>query len=816
MSCNIRLYIKLFFAKMAVNSAKNKSKMKVAILCGGPSLERGISLNSARSVLDHLGSQGVEIVPIYFNEKKKPFLISTAQLYSNTPSDFDFKLSNSAKSLSTSRLIKLLKTVSIVFPCIHGSFGEDGEIQAFLEKNKIPFVGSSSKSCKMAFDKYKANEYIRSIGFYAPNSIVLKITDSKKEIIKKVEAFWKSEKISRAVVKPASGGSSIGVFSVREAKEAIESIEILFRKRMDTRVVVEPFAKGIEFTVIILQNKLGMPVSFVPSEIEVNYEENQFFDFRKKYLPTRQVAYHCPPRFSNESIEKIQIEAEQLFSLFGMRDFARFDGFLFPDGKVWFSDFNPISGMEQNSFLFQQTSRAGFSHQDLLRFIVNNACKRYGIEERIINLKEDVNRKKVAILFGGETAEKQVSLMSGTNVWLKLRGSKVYEPHPYLVGKNKEVWELPYSYILNHTVEEIIDNAKTAQIDTKKLFFLIEKVKTKLLLNPLDAIESFFIPKKHSLDFILQKYSFVFSALHGGMGEDGTLQKILEEKNIKYSGSGSAASRLCMDKWMTNETISKASLEGIGTAEHVLLKVKDITSFKEVDLENYWHALLKKLESKTVIAKPRGDGCSAGVVRLFNQKDLWSYIFLIKSKAPVAKPYTFTNQINSIDMPEGPTQDIIFESFIETDKLKVHNGKIDHVPKSGYVEMTVGVLEEKGMLHALSPSITVLEGTILSVEEKFQGGTGVNITPPPTTIISNKNITRVKKSIELVARHLGLKGYARIDIFAHVKTGNIIVIEVNTLPGLTPSTVLYHQALAENPPIPPLGLLEKIIKNAGY
>ena len=70
--------------------SKNNLKISVAVLCGGPSLERGISLNSARSVMDHLGSLGVEIVPIYFNEYKKAFKISKGQLYSNNPSDFEY------------------------------------------------------------------------------------------------------------------------------------------------------------------------------------------------------------------------------------------------------------------------------------------------------------------------------------------------------------------------------------------------------------------------------------------------------------------------------------------------------------------------------------------------------------------------------------------------------------------------------------------------------------------------------------------------------------------------------------------------------
>ena len=166
-------------------------------------------------------------------------------------------------------------------------------------------------------------------------------------------------------------------------------------------------------------------------------------------------------------------------------------------------------------------------------------------------------------------------------------------------------------------------------------------------------------------------------------------------------------------------------------------------------------------------------------------------------------------------MPEEPT-DIIFESFIETDKLRVSDGKIVYTRKSGCIEMTVGVIEEKGKIKALSPSITIAESAILSVEEKFQGGTGVNVTPPPKEIISAKNLNKAKDKVEQIAKKLGIRGYSRIDIFVKVVTGDIIVIEVNTLPGLTPSTVFFHQALAENPPIYPVQLLEKIIKNAGY
>jgi D-alanine--D-alanine ligase len=357
---------------------KIPAKITIALLCGGPSLERGISLNSARSVMDHLQSERVDILPIYFNHKRQAYALSPAQLYSNTPADFDFKLGQTGKPLNDAQLTRRLKAATIVFSVMHGTFGEDGGIQKWLEDRSIPYVGSSAAACKRAFDKYVANQYITQQGFFTLPACLLKIfknADNRRL----AEAFFAEHHIQRAIVKPAAGGSSIGVFSVGSAEEALEKAAIIFGKRMDTRVVIEPFAEGNEFTVIILQSRFGLPVAILPTEIETDYTEHQVFDFRKKYLPSRQVTYHCPPRFDDRIIERIQLQAEQLFTVLGMTDFARFDGWVLNDGSIWFSDFNPVSGMEQNSFLFQQAARIGMSHRDVLEHVVARACDRQGI-----------------------------------------------------------------------------------------------------------------------------------------------------------------------------------------------------------------------------------------------------------------------------------------------------------------------------------------------------------------------------------------------------------------------------------------------------
>jgi D-alanine-D-alanine ligase-like ATP-grasp enzyme len=135
-----------------------------------------------------------------------------------------------------------------------------------------------------------------------------------------------------------------------------------------------------------------------------------------------------------------------------------------------------------------------------------------------------------------------------------------------------------------------------------------------------------------------------------------------------------------------------------------------------------------------------------------------------------------------------------------------------HKKSTGWIELTVGLLERNGHYHALSPSITVAQGAVLSLEEKFQGGTGVNLTPPPLHIITAKQLDLIKTKIEQAAKTLGIQGYARIDIFFNTSTDQTMLIEANSLPGLTPSTVIYHQALAEDPPLTPQVFLSKLVE----
>lgn len=794
-----------------MNIMHESRPFKLSLICGGPSQERGISLNSARSIMDHLQSPSIEIIPFYVDFQKRFFRISQGQLYSNTPADFDFKLNQSGSELDLDSFTKLLKSTDLVFPVIHGSFGEDGELQELLEKLDIPFVGPSSQCCKEMFPKNQASKILCRNGFSVFPQIV--ISSCGKNKLDQIENFFQEHSLKRAIVKPAMGGSSIGVFSVNTAQEAHEKVNEIFVKGLGTQVVIEPFCQGKEFTVVVFENSFGEPVAFIPTEIEISYDKNEIFDYRKKYLPTHQVVYHTPPRWSESMTESIREQAEQIFKLFGMREFVRLDGWVADQDKIYFTDINPISGLEQNSFFFRQASLIGMSHRESLEYILKRVCQRSKIENFNLEKQKIDNSKKmpVYVLFGNHNAERQVSLMTGTNVWLKLQQSQSYSPTLFLLDHQECIWEIPYSCALNHTVEEVYASCINIPETNESLRKLIQPIQKKLGIELPFEKQPRKLSYRDFLEEAKREQAFVFIGLHGGKGENGTLQKDLELLSIPFNGSSSISSELCMDKYLTGQMIHSLNNSDIQTLIKKSVNLTEYKHYSSKDFENFWRSLCCEMSSEKLIVKPRSDGCSAGIIMLESFVDLERYCYFTYEKKEWIPAFSFAGQDAPVAMPSLLNGEYILEPYIETDTIKIVGDKLFHICKKGWIELTVGVLERGGHYHAFNPSITVSEGALLSLEEKFQGGTGINLTPPPTHILSAEATQKIKILVERAAKSLKIENYARLDIFFNHLTEKMILIEANTLPALTPSTVIYHQALAEKPSLSPVELLEKII-----
>ncbi|MBS4164294.1 D-alanine--D-alanine ligase [Candidatus Protochlamydia amoebophila] len=783
---------------------------KIALICGGPSLERGISLNSARSVLDHLASELIEIIPIYVDYQKFFYLISTAQLYSNTPADFDFKLKKSARAMDREELKKFLRNADLVFPVIHGIFGEDGELQKILEEIDVPFIGTGSQACAEMFCKYHASQILHQNRF--PTFMQLEVCPETNNLAP-IKYFFEQHQLKRAIVKPTMGGSSIGVTSVQTPEDAFEKNKMLFQQGIAKRTLIEPFCEGIEFTVVVLQNQQSKPVALIPTEIEMSYQNHQIFDYRKKYLPTNQTTYHTPARFDETIIQGIRQKAEAIFTLFHMRDFARLDGWLLNDGTIYFTDLNPISGMEQNSFLFRQASLLGLTHRDVFRLIITSACLRWKLTPPIFVDESMLEKKKVHVLFGGKNAERQVSLMSGTNVWLKLLRSSKYHPIPFFYGKNDLIWQLPYAYTLDHTVEEILHRCLTREASNKNLPNYFNSICEQLGI-PCNFQET---PSSMSLQDFYQlsasNQAFVFIAMHGGEGENGILQKELEKNQLNYNGSCAKTSSICMDKFLTGQVIEQLKHPNIFSLPKECVEAANLFGQSTKYFLEKWNKICISLRSNRLIIKPRQDGCSAGIVLLESGADLEKYFAFIQNNVSLIPKGSFSKQKDVIEMPSSTCVEYLLEPYIETDRIILDQGELIYEIKEGWVELTVGVLEHNQIYRSLNPSITLAEGAVLSLEEKFQGGTGVNLTPPPEKILAPEDVSQIKFLIEKTADALQIQNYARLDIFYHRETKKMVVIEANTLPGLTPSTVFYQQGLAEKKPLNPLSLLEIIISS---
>ncbi|CAN6467171.1 unnamed protein product [Victoria cruziana] len=821
---------------------QNGRVLRVGLICGGPSPERGISLNSARSVLDHIQGDDVDVKCYYIDRNLKAYGISAAQMYSNTPADFDFKLESLAQSFSSLNefVEHLAVNVDIVFPVIHGHFGEDGRIQELLEKAYIPFVGTGSQACQNAFDKYNASLELEKQGFLTVPSILLWGHESEMLGLSKWFADNQLDPIEgKVVVKPVRSGSSIGVCVAYGVHDCMKKSCALISEGIDDKVLVEIFLDGgHEFTAIVLDVGTGLnsqPVALIPTEVklqlldrESSAEKDAIFNYRRKYLPTRQVAYHMPPRFPDDVIDCIRKGTELLFKKFGLLDFARIDGWFLPhssrfsssskfghckSGMVIFTDINLISGMEQTSFLFQQASK-------------HNETRHKG---KI--------RNKVFVIFGGETSERQVSLMSGTNVWLNLQSFNDLDVVPCLLAPADDcrtashdrrsndanlrtVWNLPYSLVLRHTTEEVIEAciealepvrvALTSQLRAKIITELEEGLGKHNWFNGFDISND--LPEQLTLEKWIQQAkelnATVFISVHGGIGEDGTLQSMLEAAGVHYTGPGVMASKTCMDKVATSLCLSHLENSGVLTICKDVRRREDLLSGASSEL---WHDLTARLKSETLCVKPAKDGCSTGVARLCCIEDLIIYVDALRGCSPRLPKNCLSKAHGVIEMPNPPPELLIFEPFINTDEITLSYKREDANScvlnwegHSRWIEITVGVIGRHGSMHSLTPSITVKEsGDILSLEEKFQGGTGINLTPPPVSIIRDVALTRCKEHIELIANKLGLEGFSRIDAFVHVDTGEVMIIEVNTVPGMTPSTVLIHQALAEKPPMYP-------------
>lgn len=291
----------------------------VAVLYGGNSAEREISLKSGRAVFDALSAAGVNVELI----------------------DIDFTRDVAAQ----------VKGFDRVFIALHGRGGEDGKIQALLEFLAIPYTGSGVLASALAMDKIRCKQLWRGAAIPTPEYWIVDDAASKKTVLESVH--------TAVMVKPAHEGSSIGMSRVLDVKDLADAVTRA--QEFDSEILVEQFISGDEYTVGILAGQ-ALPVI----KLEANAE---FYDFHAKYK-ANDTRYLIPCGLSDSDEKALQKICLQAFKAVGCQGWGRIDVMRDKSGKFWLLEVNTAPGMTDHSLVPMAAKAAGISFQQLVLTIL--------------------------------------------------------------------------------------------------------------------------------------------------------------------------------------------------------------------------------------------------------------------------------------------------------------------------------------------------------------------------------------------------------------------------------------------------------------
>lgn len=317
-------------------------KIKIGVLFGGKSAEHEVSLQSAKNVISGLDKNKYEIKSIKINR--------------------DGKFNPS-----------VLKGLDVVFPVMHGPFGEDGSMQGLLKLMNVPFVGPSVLGSAVGIDKDVTKRILRDAG----------IPIGKFITIRKVSEinFQKARKELGLplFIKPANMGSSVGVSKVRNENEFKKALVEAFK--YDIKVIIEENIAGREIECALLGN--DVPMASIPGEIIANQD---FYSYNAKYIDTGSVA-EIPAKIDKKTEKKIQELAIETFQVLNCEGLSRVDFFLKKNGEVLVNEINTIPGFTNISMYPKLWEASGIPVSKLLDRLVDLAFERF---EREKNLKTSV------------------------------------------------------------------------------------------------------------------------------------------------------------------------------------------------------------------------------------------------------------------------------------------------------------------------------------------------------------------------------------------------------------------------------------------
>ena len=346
--------------------------MKIVVLCGGLSTERNISLISGTKVCMALRARGHKAVLVDMFMGLEEGLEDPASLFEDLPEIMPRSFDGTAPDLDLVRasrkgddpsmlgpgVLKICRAADVVFMALHGANGEDGRIQAVFDLLGVPYTGSGHLGSAIAMDKIRTKEAVSPRGVRTP---AWKVYDAH---VTDVSAIIEETK-APCVIKTPGGGSSLGVFVVRDQAEVEGAVRACLKYSPD--LLVEELIEGREFTKAVLNGSPLPSVEIAPLQ--------GGYDYSNKYVAgaTREI---CPGRCTPEVEKEMGDMALQVHRILGLHTYSRSDFMVTDDGTVYFLEVNTLPGMTPTSLVPQEAAAVGIGYEDLCELIVEGAFDR--------------------------------------------------------------------------------------------------------------------------------------------------------------------------------------------------------------------------------------------------------------------------------------------------------------------------------------------------------------------------------------------------------------------------------------------------------
>jgi D-alanine-D-alanine ligase len=356
-------------------------KIRVGILFGGKSAEHEVSLQSAKNVCEALDREKFEAVLIGIDKSGRWLLNDETRFLLDSGDPKRIRLNQESMAVAlvpqSRGLISGLAgnpgagAVDVIFPILHGPFGEDGTVQGLLKLADIPFVGTGVLGSAAGMDKDVMKRLLRDAGVPVGKFIAVWSHEELPDYKTAAEKLG-----SPLFIKPANMGSSVGVSKARNEEEYAAGLKEAFL--YDRKVILEEYIRGRELECAVLGNE--DPAASVPGEV---VSSREFYSYEAKYLDENGAALEIPAKLPASLAEEVRGLAVKTFRALNCEGLSRVDFFLREDGRLLVNEINTMPGFTRISMYPKLWEASGVSYTDLITRLIGLAVSRYEKERAL-------------------------------------------------------------------------------------------------------------------------------------------------------------------------------------------------------------------------------------------------------------------------------------------------------------------------------------------------------------------------------------------------------------------------------------------------